>query len=142
MYAMGRAVYVPVVQLVLSPLISLPPKAKLSKVVIPIAVFIVIPHLSLGWLLAHSLVGMVHSWWLFGFRKGSSAMFGRVSSGFLRWFSFGTQTYFWGGALRGSSNTPSFTVGSVGLGGLILNNLGVVEGFSLGFKPLNSPILP
>jgi hypothetical protein len=70
MYAMGRAVHVPVVQLVLSPLISLPPKAKLSKMTVPMAVVTVIPHLSLGWLLVHSLMGMVHSWWLFGFRKG------------------------------------------------------------------------
>jgi hypothetical protein len=66
-------------------------------------------------------------------------MFGRVSSGFLKWFSFGTQTYFWGGALGGSLNTPSLTVGSVGFGGVILINLEVVGGFSLGFKPLNSP---
>jgi hypothetical protein len=50
-------------------LISLSPKAKLNKVTIPMAVVTVIPHLSLGWLLAHSLVGMVHSRWLFGFRK-------------------------------------------------------------------------
>ena len=64
------AVHVPVVQLILSPLISLPPKAKLSMMTNPLAVVIVIPHLSLGWLLAHSLVGMVHSWWLFGFKKG------------------------------------------------------------------------
>jgi hypothetical protein len=70
MYAMGQAVHVSVVQLILSPLISLPSKAKLSKVTIPMAVVTVIPHLSVGWLLAHSLVGMVHSWWLFGFRKG------------------------------------------------------------------------
>jgi hypothetical protein len=70
MYAMGRAVHVLIVQLVLSPLISLPPKAKLNKVTIPMIVVTVIPHLSLGWLLAHSLVGIVHSWWLFGFRKG------------------------------------------------------------------------
>jgi hypothetical protein len=70
MYTMGWVVHVPIVQLVLSPLISLPPKAKLSKVTIPIAVVQVIPHLFLGWLLAHSLVVMVHSWWLFGFRKG------------------------------------------------------------------------
>jgi hypothetical protein len=70
MYAIGQAVHVPVVQLVLLPLISLPPKAKLSKVTIPMAVVTVIPHLSPRWLLAHSLVGMVHSWWLFGFRKG------------------------------------------------------------------------
>jgi hypothetical protein len=70
MYAMRRAVHVPVVQLVLSPLISVLPKAKLNKVTIPMVVVTVIPHLSLGWLLAHSLVGMVHSWWLFGFRKG------------------------------------------------------------------------
>jgi hypothetical protein len=34
------------------------------------AIVIVIPHLSLGWLLVYSLMGMVHSWWLFGFRKG------------------------------------------------------------------------
>jgi hypothetical protein len=74
--------------------------------------------------------------------RGSSEMFGRVSSGFLRWFGFETQTCFWGGALGGSSNTPSFTVGSVGLGGLILINLGVVEGFSLGLKSLNLPTLP
>jgi len=67
---MGWAVHVPVVQLVLSPLISLPPKAKLNKVTIPMAIHTVIPYLSLGWLLVHSLVGMVHSWSLFGFRKG------------------------------------------------------------------------
>jgi hypothetical protein len=70
MYAMGWVVHVPVVQLILSPLISLPPKAKLSKVTIPMAIITVIPHLSLRWLSAHSLVGMVLSWWLFSFRKG------------------------------------------------------------------------
>jgi hypothetical protein len=70
MYAMGWVIHVPVFQLVLSPLISLPPKAELSKVTIPMAIVIVIPHLSLGWLLVYSLMGMVHSWWLFGFRKG------------------------------------------------------------------------
>jgi hypothetical protein len=91
---MGRTVHVPVVQLVLSPLISLPPKAKLSKVTIPMTVVIVILHLSLGWLLAHSLVGMVHSWWLFSFRKGILRDIQRVSSEFLRLFSFRTQTYF------------------------------------------------
>ena len=46
MYAMGQAVHVPVVQLILSPLISLSPKAKLSKVTIPMAVFIVKPALK------------------------------------------------------------------------------------------------
>jgi hypothetical protein len=61
MYAMGRAIHVLVVQLVLSPLISLTPKTKLNKVTIPMAVVTVIPHLSLGWLLAHSLMGIVHS---------------------------------------------------------------------------------
>jgi hypothetical protein len=70
MYAMGRAVHVLVVQLVLSLLISLPPKVELSKVTIPMAIVTVIPQLSLGWLLVHSFVGMVYSWWLFGFRKG------------------------------------------------------------------------
>ena len=67
MYAMGRAVHVSVVQLVLSPLISLPPKAELSKVTIPMVEIIMIPHPSLGQLLV--LKDMVHSWWLFGFRK-------------------------------------------------------------------------
>jgi hypothetical protein len=88
---MGRTLHILVVQLVLSPLISLSPKAKLSKVTIPMAVVTMIPHLSLGWLLAHSLMG---SWWLLALEKGSLEMFGRVSSGFLRWLDFGTQTCF------------------------------------------------
>ena len=46
MYAMGWVVHVLVVQLVFSPLISLPPKAKLSKVTIPMAIFIVKPALK------------------------------------------------------------------------------------------------
>jgi uncharacterized membrane protein (DUF4010 family) len=57
MYAMGRAIHVPVVLLVLSPLISLPPtaelskmtippKAELRKVTIPMVVVIVISYLS------------------------------------------------------------------------------------------------
>ena len=58
MYAKRWAVHVSVVQLVLTPLISLPPKAKLSKVTIPMVVVTVIPHLSLGWWLVHSLVGI------------------------------------------------------------------------------------
>jgi hypothetical protein len=62
MYAMGRAIHVPVVQLVLSPLISLPLKAKLNKMTILMAIVTVIPYFSLGWLLAHFLVGMCHSW--------------------------------------------------------------------------------
>jgi len=70
MYATGWAVHVLIVQHVLSPLISLPPKAKHNKVTIPMAILTMIPYLSLGWLLVHSLVGMVYSWWLFGFRKG------------------------------------------------------------------------
>jgi hypothetical protein len=48
MYAMGRVVHVPVVQLILPPLISLPPKAKLNKATIPMTIVAVIPHLSLG----------------------------------------------------------------------------------------------
>jgi hypothetical protein len=71
MHAMGLAVHVSIVQLILMLLISLPPKAKLSKITIPMAIVIVIPHLSLRWLLAHSLLGMVHSWWLVCFRNGS-----------------------------------------------------------------------
>ena len=70
MYAMWRTVHVPVVQLVLTPLISLPPKAKLSQMTISMAIVTVVPHLSLGWWLTHSLVGVVHSLRLFGFRKG------------------------------------------------------------------------
>jgi len=38
MYTMVQAVHVLVVQLILSPLISLPPKAKLGKVTIPMAI--------------------------------------------------------------------------------------------------------
>jgi hypothetical protein len=34
------------------------------------AIVIVIPHLSLGWWLVHSLVGMIHSWWILISRKG------------------------------------------------------------------------
>jgi len=70
MYAMGRTVHIPVVQLVLAPLISLPPKAKLSQMTISMAIVTVVPHLSLGWWLTHSLVDVVHSLRLFGFRKG------------------------------------------------------------------------
>jgi hypothetical protein len=44
---------------------TIPPKEKLSKEIVTMK-----HHLSLGWLLVHSLVDMVHSWWLFGFRKG------------------------------------------------------------------------
>jgi hypothetical protein len=62
MYAMGRVVHVLVVQLILPSLISLPPKAKLNKVTITMAIVTVIPHLSLGWLLAHFLMGLCHSW--------------------------------------------------------------------------------
>jgi len=72
--------------------------------------------------------------------RGSSEMFGRVSSGFLRWLGFENQACFRGGAFGGSSNTPSLVIGKVGLGRVILINLGVVVGFSLGFKPLYSPI--
>jgi hypothetical protein len=139
---MGRAVHILVFLLVLSPLISLPPKAKTQQGDHPYVVVTIIPDLSLGWLLAHSLVGMVHLGGFLALERGSSEMFGRVSSGFLRWLGFRTQTCFWGGAFGGSSNTPSLKIGSIGLGGVILINLGVVKGFSLGFKPLNSPTLP
>ena len=70
LYAKRWVVHVPVVYLVLTPLISLPPKTELNNMTIPMAVVTVIPHLSLGWLLAHSLMGMVHSWWLLDSRKG------------------------------------------------------------------------
>jgi hypothetical protein len=94
MYVMGRPVHVPVVQLILSPLISLPPKIKLNKLTIPMVVVIVIPYLSLGgcWLT------LLWIWFTLGgllaFGRGSSEMFGRVSSVFLKWLGFGTQTYF------------------------------------------------
>ena len=55
MYAMWRTVHVLVVQLVLVPLISLPPKAKLSKVTIPMAVVTVKPHRPLSWVVVGSL---------------------------------------------------------------------------------------
>jgi hypothetical protein len=61
MYAKRRALHVPVGQLKLSPFIPLPPKAKLNKVTIPMAILTMIPHLSLGWLFVHSLVVIVHS---------------------------------------------------------------------------------
>jgi hypothetical protein len=98
MYIMGRAVHVPVVQLILSPLISLPPKTKLSKLTIPMAVVIVIPYLSLSgcWLT------LLWIWFTLGgllaLGREFSEMFGRVSSGFLKWLGFGTQTCFWDGA--------------------------------------------
>jgi len=68
MYTMGRVIHVPNVQLELSPLISLSPETVLNKVIIPLTVFTVVPHLSLRWL-ALFLVGMVHSGWLFSLRK-------------------------------------------------------------------------
>ena len=66
---MRRVIHVPNVQLELSPLISLSPETVLNKVIIPLTVFTMVPHLSLRWL-ALSLVGMVHFCWLFSFRKG------------------------------------------------------------------------
>jgi len=66
---MWWVVHVPVVQLVLAPLISLPPKTKLNQVTIPMAILTMIPHLSLGRLLAHSLVGIHFGGWLV-LRKG------------------------------------------------------------------------
>jgi hypothetical protein len=64
-------------------------------------------------------------------------MLGRVSSVFLRWLGFRTHTCFCGGALTGSSITPSPTE-VICLGGVILISLLVAEGFSNGFNPLNN----
>jgi hypothetical protein len=52
MYAMARVVHIPVVQLILLSLISLPPKAKLIKVTIPMAVVMVTP---LSWVIINPL---------------------------------------------------------------------------------------
>ena len=61
MYAMRWAVHVPVVQLVLVPLISLPSKTKLNQVTIPMAMLAMIPHLS--WEVVGSLSCCGSLWW-------------------------------------------------------------------------------
>ena len=61
---------------------------------------------------------------------------GRVSSGFLRMFGFGIHTCALGGALGGSVYTPSCRLWELGI------EAEVGGGFSLGLRPLVSPILP
>jgi hypothetical protein len=68
-------------------------------------------------------------------------MSGRVSSVFLRWLGFRTHTCFYGGAPTGSSITPSLTW-VIGIGGMLLISLEVVEGFYDGFNPPHSPTFP
>ena len=76
--------------------------------------------------------------------KSSSWRGGIVSSLFFRWLGLGCHTWFLGGALGGSTKTPSLVLGLRGSLGGSLVSLGVVVelGFSLGFKPLDSLIFP
>ena len=70
MNTMRRAVHVLHVRLRNPPLISLPPKAKISQMSIPLTILIIEPHLSLGWIL---LVGGGFPFrWLRGSRKGTT----------------------------------------------------------------------
>ena len=93
-YTVIRVVHFPIVQLALLPLISLPPETKLSKVTIHLTILTMVPHLSLRWfVLSFSWVWFTLVGCLVLGRR-SSEMFGRVSSGFLRWLGLGTQTCF------------------------------------------------
>jgi hypothetical protein len=120
-------------------LISLPPKAKCSKMPIPLTIVTMEPHLSLGW-------GLFVSFGIFGWLRGSRKGITRdVRKGIkcvievVRFWN--TRLFFLGGALTGSYITPSLT-GVIGLGGVILISLGGAKGFSKGFNPLHSPSLP
>lgn len=58
-----------------------------------------------------------------------------VSSGFLKWFGSRIHICFLGRTFGGSTNSPYLVVGVIGLVGVILVSLEVVEGFSFDFKP-------
>jgi len=61
MYTIEGAIHVSIVPLNLTPLIPLPPKAKLRKVALSMAILTMERHLSPR-LLVHSPAIMVHSW--------------------------------------------------------------------------------
>jgi hypothetical protein len=68
MNTMRGAVHVLPARLRNPPLISLPPKAKGSKMPIPLTILKMVPHLSLGWILF--VGGGFRFGWLRGSRKG------------------------------------------------------------------------
>jgi hypothetical protein len=75
MNTMRRVVHVLPTQLRNPPLISLPPKAKISQMPIPLIILIMEPHLSLGWIL-HVGGGFLFVW-LRSSRKGITKDIGK-----------------------------------------------------------------
>jgi hypothetical protein len=105
----------------LSPLIPLPPIAKLSKVTISLAILTVIPHHSPWGLLVHLLGWFGHSWWRLMLRKG----FLRDVWKSVKWVPevvwFGKPHLFWRWSFWGLSN---HTIFHNGLGRLRWGDLG------------------
>jgi hypothetical protein len=124
MNTMRGLIHVLPVHLKTLPLISLPSKAKGSQTTIPLIILTMIPRLSLMWNLFVGVVFM-GGWGVVG--RGSLEISCSVSSGFLRWLGLGHHTYFWGGALKGSTSIPSLTTGVADFRGVILTSFGRLD---------------
>jgi hypothetical protein len=92
MNTMRRVVHVLPARLRNLPLISLPPKTKISQMPIPLIILTMEPHLSLRWILFVGGAFFLDGLGALG--RGSLEISGRVSSMFLRWLCFGIHTCF------------------------------------------------